>query len=146
MSVSDKLCSFSDKYLSLVKHHHDTMTQGAFEEWMSNTFEKVDAKMLAELEESLAFRGYSSSSETKDIKIPSMARAIISSAEAAPTIDSLFVGRSDLRLRMEQKFMEDIVALTVFNRFENNGKGRWVNFNSGGSFGILYILIQKILL
>lgn len=136
MSVNNELCSFSEKYLSLVKHRYDTMTIGAFEEWMKETFEKVDTKMLAELEERLSFRGVSSSSETRDVKIPSMARTIISSAEAAPTIDSLFIGRSDLRLQMEQKFAEDIVALTVFNRFENNGKGSWVNFDSNGNFGL----------
>jgi len=136
MSVNNELCSFSEKYLSLVKHRYDTMTKGAFEEWMKETFEKVDTKMLAELEERLSFRGVSSSSETRDVKIPSMARTIISSAEAAPTIDSLFIGRSDLRLQMEQKFAEDIVALTVFNRFENNGKGSWVNFDSNGNFGL----------
>ena len=135
MSVN-KLCNFSDKYLSLIKHRYDTMTKGTFDEWMINTFNNVDQKMLDEMEERLSYRGVSSNSETKDVKIPSMARAIISSAELAPTIDSLFVGRSDLRLQMEQRFKEDIIALTVFNRFENDGKGKWVNFKSGGSFGL----------
>lgn len=135
MSVNTKLCDFSRKYLPLVKQQHDTMSEGDFIQWMESSFKNVDSKLLNDLEEALSMRVSSSESDIVPSLVPSIARVIISSATVNPSIDSLYIGRSDLRLQMEQRFAEDIAALTIFDRHAK-GPAMWIDFNDKGNFGL----------
>lgn len=116
MNANSELCKFTKKYLPLIKQQHDTMSTGDFEEWMKNTFSNVTTQLLKEVEVALKPELKPSSAlEIANSLVPSIARASIST-NITTSIDSLYIGRSDLRLQMEQRFAEDIAALTIFNR------------------------------
>lgn len=143
-------CNFSLKYLPLaysvwmqVEKSKDAMTQ-----WINETFDKAPVDEIIRLIDGEDPGSGSSPGKSNEIKVPSLARPIISSEEDEVSIDSLFIGRSDLRMQMEQQFTEDIVARTVFNLSANNGKGEFLDFSKkdeeiGISIGNKNIMLYK---
>ena len=143
-------CNFSLKYLPLahsmwmqVEKSKDAMTQ-----WINETFDKAPIDEIIRLIDGEDSGPGSSPGKSNEIKVPSLARPIISSEEDEVSIDSLFIGRSDLRMQMEQQFTEDIVARTVFNLSANNGKGEFLDFSkkdeeTGISIGNKNIMLYK---
>ena len=143
-------CKFSLKFLPLAY----TMwlqvgeSKDAMKQWVNDTFDKASVDEIIRLIIGEDSGKGSSPGKSSKIEIPSLARPIISSEEDEVSIDSLFVGRSDLRMQMEQRFTEDIVARTVFNLSANNGKGEFLNFNekdeeTGLSVGNKNIMLYK---
>ena len=143
-------CKFSLKFLPLAY----TMwlqvgeSKDAMKQWINDTFDKASVDEIIRLIIGGDPGKGSSPGKSSKIEIPSLARPIISSEEDEISIDSLFVGRSDLRMQMEQRFTEDIVARTVFNLSANNGKGEFLNFTekdeeTGLSIGNKNIMLYK---
>lgn len=143
-------CNFSLKYLPLaysvwmqVGKSKDAMIQ-----WINETFDKAPIDEIIRLIDGEDSGPGSSPGKSNEIKVPSLARPIISSEEDEVSIDSLFIGRSDLRMQMEQQFTEDIVAKTVFDLSANNGKGEFLDFSkkdkkTGISIGNKNIMLYK---
>lgn len=118
-------CNYSIKFYPLVEFNRTHLSKGDFEQWMKDNFSNAD-KILKEINGGSWSGASTPSNITIEEIIPSVARNAISTEGAEASIDSLYLGRTDLKLRMEQRFAEDIVTRTMFDLF---GTGQWIDFN-----------------
>ena len=143
-------CKFSFKYLPLAYAIWNGVgaSKDAFGQWLNENFDRAPIDEIVRLISEDGSDKGPSPGKSNPIVIPSLSRPIISSEEDKISMDSLFIGRSDLRMQMEQRFVEDLVAKTVFDLSANNGTGEFINFNTvdketGLSIGNKNIMLYK---
>lgn len=135
-------CNYSIKFYPLVEFQRQNLAPEDFKQWLRNNFKNAD-RIILQIEGGSWNGAPTSIVRTASEVIPDVARNAISTEGAEVSVDSLYLGHTDLKLQMEQKFAEDIVTRTVFDLF---GTGKWIDFNenkNGISLGNFNIFNYK---